>query len=247
MKSTRRTGIFVGVALCFLAVAVIAVPALASSGGAFGTLRSANATSTHFAAWRFTRKAATSVTAEFKAPSVKCTSTATGVEPAVAMGTGTPANTEVSSSGVRYVCIGGKLYTLAAVEVDGASLAVTKNVVPGDVIRATVTTSSNTTTATIADTTTGHTFTLTKSGTGGTSFVEDVYDDSVYYGSTQEGVADFGSISFSAAAVSGTALGSGSPAGTAYNMETSKGVLQILTGALTGKAKNAFTTTWKHS
>jgi len=30
-------------------------------------------------------------------------------------------------------------------------------------------------------------------------------------------------------------------------MQTSTGVLQILTGAITGTAKNAFTTTWKHS
>ena len=30
-------------------------------------------------------------------------------------------------------------------------------------------------------------------------------------------------------------------------MQTSKKVLQILTGALTGTKKNAFLTTWKHS
>jgi len=30
-------------------------------------------------------------------------------------------------------------------------------------------------------------------------------------------------------------------------MQTSTGVLQILTRAITGTAKNAFTTTWKHS
>jgi hypothetical protein len=204
MKSTRRTGIFVGVAaLSLLTAAVIAVPALAS--------------------------------------------TTTGVEPGVAMGTGTPSNKEVNSSGVRYICIKAKLYTLAAVEVDGASKAMSEAVVPGDVMRATVTTSAKTTMATIADTTKGHTFTLTKSGTGGTSFVEDVYDDCLVRGTTQVGIADFGSISFTEAAVSGKALGWVKPRGAPYNMKTRTGIVQILTGALTGRTKNAFTTTWKHS
>lgn len=68
-------------------------------------------------------------------------------------------------------------------------------------------------------------------------------DDSTILGP----IANFGSNQFRAAAVGGTALGSVSPAGTAYNMQTSKGVLQVLTGALTGTHKNAFKTTWKHS
>ena len=248
MQSRRKVLTAVAVVSSLLSAVVIAVPALASNRrSAVGTLRSANATSTQDAAWRFTQKGATSVTAEFKAPSVKCTPSATGVEPGVAMGTGTPQHAKVNTSGVEYICIKGKLHTLASVEVDGASQNVSKNVVPGDVIRATVTTSAKTTTATIADTTTGHTFTLTKSGTGGTSFAEDVWDDSLYFGTTQDGVADFGSISFSAAAVGGVALGSVSPAGTAYNWVSSTNAIKVLTGALTGTTKNAFTTTWKHS
>ena len=59
-------------------------------------------------------------------------------------------------------------------------------------------------------------------------------------------IADFGSISFTAGAVGGKALGSVSPAGTPYNMQTSKGILQVVTGPLTSTTKNAFTTTWKH-
>jgi hypothetical protein len=163
------------------------------------------------------------------------------------MATGTPKNPEVNISGVRYVCFQGKLGTQAIAGVDNAETTVFKHVVPGDVIRATVTTSSKTTTATVADTTKGHTFTVTKSGPGGTSFAEDVWDDSVGSGTTQFPVADFGSISFSGAAVGGTPLGSVSPPGTAYNWESSTKVVKVVTGALTGKARNAFTTTWKHS
>ena len=188
------------------------------------------------------------MTAVFKAPSVKCTATTTGVGPGVGMATGTLKHMVLSISGVRYACISGKLDALAAVEVDDVGSSVIKDVVPGDVMRATVTTSATKTTATIADTTKGHTFTVTKSGTGGTSVREAVFDDAVYYdGTTQVPVADFGSISFSAAAVGGTALGSASLNGKAFNWESSTKVVKVVTGALTGKKRNAFTTTWKHS
>jgi hypothetical protein len=48
------------------------------------------------------------------------------------------------------------------------------------------------------------------------------------------------------APVSGKALGLVTPR-RGVNMQTSKGVLQILTGALSGTAENSFLTTWKHS
>lgn len=259
MQSRRKIASFVGGALSILAATVITVPALASSdGGAFGAPRvssgrlsgysATNATSPKHAGWQFTpKKATTSVTAEFKAPTVKCTSTRTGVEPGVGMATGTPNNTESNIAGVSYQCYGGKLYMAGVAQVDNTQTIVPKSVVPGDVIRATVTTSATTTTATIADTTKGHTFTVTKAGAGGTSFRELVFDDSVDVSTTQLPVADFGSISFSAAAVGGTALGSVSPPGTAYSWESSTNVVKVVTGALTGTTKNAFTTTWKHS
>ena len=247
MKRTRRTGIFVGVALSLVAAAV-AVPALASSSrAAFSALGSTNATSTSKAAWRFTQTGATSVTAEFKSPSVKCTLTSAGVIPGVALGTGTPQHPKVNTSGIRYTCYMGKPATQATAEVDNAATTVFKDVVPGDVIRATVTTSAKTTTATVSDTTKGHTFTVTKSGAGGTAFAEDVWDDSLGSGTSQFPVPDFGTISFSAAAVGGTPLGSVSPPGTPDNWVSSTKVVKVVTGPLTGTTKNAFTTTWKHS
>ena len=111
-------------------------------------------------------------------------------------------------------------------------------------MKATVTISATKTTATIADLTVGHTFTFTKSGTGGTSLDEAIIDSAV--GNPQLPVVNFGKISYTNGAVSGKAIGSVTPR-MAVNMQTSHGVLQILTGAITGTAMNAFTTTFKHA
>ena len=59
-------------------------------------------------------------------------------------------------------------------------------------------------------------------------------------------VVNFGKISYSKGAVGGKAIGTVTPR-TAVNMQKGTGTLQILTGAITGTAKNAFTTTFKHS
>ena len=101
-------------------------------------------------------------------------------------------------------------------------------------------------TATIADLTTGHTFKFKKSGTGGTSFQQVIGDSAFSQGTTQLPVVNFGKISYSKGAVGGKAIGTVSPR-TAFNMQTSSHILQILTGTITGTAKNAFTTTFKHS
>jgi hypothetical protein len=117
----------------------------------------------------------------------------------------------------------------------------------GDLMKATVTISATKTTATIADLTVGHTFKFTKSGTGGTSMDEAIIDDSLVNTSNQQlPVVNFGKISYTNGAVGGKAIGTVTLR-TAVNMQTSASVLQILTGAITGTAKNAFTTTFKHS
>jgi hypothetical protein len=59
-------------------------------------------------------------------------------------------------------------------------------------------------------------------------------------------IANFGKITFTKGAVSGKALGLVTPR-RGVNMQTSKGVLQILTGALSGTAENSLLTAWKHS
>jgi hypothetical protein len=230
-----------------------AVPAMAhsrpSSPAALAGVRFApakNATSTTFAGWTF--KASKSVTSEFKVPSLKCTKTDSGVGPISVLVTGTSSASNFNAAGLLLECVSGKPAAAPAVVVDGAATTGTQKVSVGDVIQGTVTTTAKKTTATVADLTKGHTFKLTKSGKGAAGLEALIIDDSLVNSSTgkQLPVANFGKIQFTNGAVDGKALGSAS-GGKAYNMQTKKGVLQILTGPLTGAKKNAFLTTWKHS
>jgi hypothetical protein len=256
MRMERKAGTGVVFLGSLMLVMSGAVPALAGSGPSArlplsAGVRSAdlaNATSTGFGGWTFAPKPATSVTSEFKIPTLKCTSALRGIAPGSFMITGTTAKSKFNAADVLLVCSGGKPAAQAVVTVDGASTSSTHALHVGDLMKATVTTSATKTTATLADLTAGHTFKLTKSGKGAAALEEAIIDDSLVNTTTnkQLPVANFGKISFSSGAVSGKPLGSVTPR-TAVNMQTSKKVLQILTGALTGTKKNAFLTTWKHS
>jgi Peptidase A4 family len=256
MRTVRKAGTGVAVLGSLVLVVSAAGPALASSGPSArlplsAGVRSAslaNATRTGFGGWIFTPKTATSVTSKFKMPTLKCTSTTTGIAPLSAMVTGTSSSQKASAAGVLLECMSGAPAAAATVIVNGTETDSTHALHVGDLMKATVTTSATKTTATIADLTAGHKFTFTKSGTGAAALEELIIDDALTNTSTgkQLPVANFGKISFSSGAVSGKPLGSVT-AKQAINMQTSKGVLQILTGALTGTKKNAFLTTWKHS
>jgi len=230
-----------------------AAPALAGNGPTTGFAHvtgirfasTLNATSTSVGGWVFGAKAAKSVTAEFKVPTLKCTSTTSGILPFAALQSGSAASVKTSGGGVALACQGGSPAVAATVVVNNTQSIDQTNVVhAGDLMKATVTISATKTTATIADLTVGHTFTFTKSGTGGTSLDEAIIDSAV--GNPQLPVVNFGKISYSKGAVGGKAIGTVSPR-QGVNMETSAHVLQISTGAISGTAKNAFTTTFKHS
>ena len=254
MRIERKVGATIALLGSLLLALSGAVPALAGNGptarfsGITGirSASKANATSTGFAGWVFGAKAAKSVTAEFKVPTLKCTSTTSGIAPSVAVLTGSSTSAKASAGTVLLICSSGSPVLIPAVIVNGTETNGSQVVHAGDLMKATVTTSSTATSATIADLTAGHTFSLKKSGTGGTSFEELIIDSAAANGSTQLPVANFGTISYSKAAVSGKAIGAVTPR-TAVNMQTSAKVLQILTGAITGTAKNAFATTFKHS
>lgn len=262
MRMERKVGIGAAVLGSLLLVVSGAVPALARSGPSAGLPRpaglpqpaalrfanAANATSAGFAGWAFGTKGAASVTAEFKIPALKCTTTNSGTSPGSYMLTGSSTSPKFNTAGVLLECVSGKPAAAAAVVVDGTPSASTHALHVGDLMKATVVTSATSTKATIADLTAGHTFTFAKSGKGAASLEELIIDDALINRTTnkQLPVANFGKIPFSAGAVGGKALGSVSPR-TAVNMQTAKKVLQILTGALTGTKKNAFLTTWKHS
>jgi hypothetical protein len=110
---------------------------------------------------------------------------------------------------------------------------------------ATVTTSASTTTATISDLTSSRPFTLTRSGPGAAPLKEEIIDDRVI-GNAPLPVPNFGKIEFTSATVGGTDIGSVRP-GTDFDMQTSTGVLEILTGQIDGSNEDSFVTTWKHS
>jgi hypothetical protein len=255
MRIERKAGTGVVFLGSLMLVMSGAVPALAGSGpsarlplsAGVRSVDLANATNTGFGGWTFAPKKATSVTSEFKIPTLKCTSTATGVAPLSAMITGTSSAQKASAAGVLLECASGAPAAAATVIVNGTESNSTHALHVSDLMKATVTTSATKTTATIADLTAGHTFRFTKSGKGAAALEELIIDDSLVNPSGKQlPVANFGKISFSSGAVGGKPLGSVTPR-TAVNMQTSKKVLQILTGALTGTKKNAFLTTWKHS
>ena len=253
MRIERKVGASIAVLGSLLLAVSGAVPALAGNGPTTGFAHvtgirfasTLNATSTSVGGWVFGAKAAKSVTAEFKVPTLKCNSTTSGILPFAALQSGSAASVKTSGGGVALACQGGSPAVAATVVVNNTQSIDQTNVVhAGDLMKATVTISATKTTATIADLTVGHTFTFTKSGTGGTSLDEAIIDSAV--GNPQLPVVNFGKISYSKGAVGGKAIGTVSPR-QGVNMETSAHVLQISTGAISGTAKNAFTTTFKHS
>ena len=252
MHIERKIGASVAVLASVLLALSAAAPALAGSGPSAGYARPsgvrfaalANVTNTGFAGWVFVAKAAKSVTTEFKVPTLKCTSTTTAVAPLVVFFTGSSSAPNFNAAGIGMECLSGSPAAAPVVIVDGTPTQGTQTLHVGDLIQATVVSSATKTTATVADLTKGHTFKLTKSGKGAATLQEQIEDDTI--GSPQLPLANFGKISFSKAAISGKAIGTVKPQA-AVNMVSTKKVLQILTGAITGTAKNAFLTTWKHS
>lgn len=257
LRIERRIAASVAVLGSLLLAFSGAVPALASSGPSAGLARAsrlrfaavaANKTSTLFGGWEFAPATATSVTTEFKVPTLKCTSALSGVGPIAVMITGTSTAQNFNAAGLILQCSSGTAAAIAAVVVNGAGTAAPNSVSVGDVIQSAVTTTATKTTATVADLTKGHAFKFKQSGTGAAALQEEIIDDSLVSTATgkQLPVAKFGTITFTNGAVSGKAIGSVKPQ-TGINMQTKKKVLQILTGKITGAKKNSFVTTWKHS
>lgn len=253
MRIERKVGAGIAVVGALLLAVSGAVPAFARSSPSAGFAQAAglrfagtaSTTNKSFGGWIFGSKTATSVTTEFKVPYFGgCTEAEVGVGAFAIFDTGTAAAPEFNAAGLIQDCavLEGEA---AAVVVDGTIAIAPQQVFTGDVLQSTIVSSATKTTATVKDLTAGHTFTLTKSGAGGAPLQERIGDDAEHLGSNQLPVINFGKITFTKGAVSGKALGSVTPR-RGVNMQTPKGVLQILTGALSGPAKNSFLTTWKH-
>jgi hypothetical protein len=254
VRIERKVGASVAFVGALLLAVSGAVPALAHSSPPAGLAQAAglrfadtaNTTSTTFGGWVFGPKTATSVTTEFKVPVFGCGENENGLGAFAIFDTGTTSAPKFNAAGLLLDCavIGGEA---AAVVLDGRVVAVApQQVFFGDLLQATIVSSATKTTATVKDLTAGHTFTLTRSGAGGAPLEERIGDAAEFLGGHQLPVGDFGKILFTKGTVSGKALGSVTPR-SGVNMQTPNGVLQILTGALSGPAKNSFLTTWKHS
>lgn len=254
MRIERKVGATVAVLGSLLLAVSGAVPAFAHTGPSAARFhlsgvqaaRVANQTSPNAAGWVFGLAKATSVTAEFKVPTLKCGTATTGVAPGSVLLTGSSTSPNVNVATLLLACSRGSAVAIPAVLVDGAETNGTQMAHAGDLIKATITTTTTKTTATLADVTTGHAFKLTKSGKGAASIQEQLVDTKVAVSGKVLPIVNFGKITYSNGAVSGKALGSVKPS-VGINMVNTKKVLQILTGALSGAKKNSFTTTFKHS
>jgi Peptidase A4 family len=255
VRIERKVGATIAVTGSLLLALSGTVPAFAGSHSSGELARASGArlsvaakSQTTFGGWTFGATGSKSVTTEYKIPSLKCTKTTSGFGPLAAMVTGKTSAAKFSAAGLLMECLSGSPAAAAVVQVDTSVKQGTKGVFVGDLIQATVSTTATKTTATVKDLTKGHTFTVTTSKKTGLALEELVIDDSLVNSSTlkQLPVANFGKLSFTSASVSGKAIGSVKPQA-GFNMATKTGVLQILTGKITGTKKNTFLTTWKHS
>ncbi len=248
MLNIRRSLLVVAAAGSLAAGAVAVAPALAARHAS--AYAAANGKMSHFAGWVFSQKGRTTVTSEYVVPTLHCASTSTGASAGSFLYTKVSGKSNLNLASVLFYCFSGRPVLAAGVQFGDKVTFDSHKPVPGDLMKATVTTSSTTTAATIADLTPGHTFTLTKSTAGAPGLTAEIGLDAVLQpgGASDYPVTDFGSVHFSAARVKGKPLGS--TPGRGYNW-VSGNLLRVQTGPLTGggsaAAHNAFTSTWKHS
>ena len=179
--------------------------------------------------------------AKFTVPTIKgCTSTDSGVAFASLIFT----KKSVTGAGVFAECSSGSPVYAAVLVVNGTSTVASFTPAPGDVIK--VKTAETATTSTVKLTDVTQAMTAKDSGTGGKKLVVLDGIDALVDSSTgdQLPVPKFGTATYSGGEIDGaTVAASGA---TAYDMETSGGVLQIQTGALNGSG-NGWTETFIHS
>src|SRR5262249_7489642 len=152
----RRIGVGVAVLGSLLFALSGAVPALARSGPSVGfshvtglrVAAVANATSTTFGGGVFGGKGAASATGAFKVPALTCTNTMSGVVVWSAMLTGRSSSPKVNAASVLLTCSGGKPLAAPAVFVNSTETDGTQAVHAGDLMKATVVTSTTKITAT---------------------------------------------------------------------------------------------------
>ena len=249
-----------------VAAALLSGSVGASLGQARGWLPRAgalafNSHTTYFAGRSYPEAGSASVITEFVVPRLVCTTTNTGVASgaflyttAGSSGHGHSSQTDLSAATVQLFCLHGEPEPLPVVELKGKQSYGSQRPHIGDLMRAVVIDSPTKLAVTIQDLTEDHEFNLTKSTAPAPASETSIGDD-VLAGvpSLTPGpiypVTNFGSIHFSAGRINGKLLGAAG--GKAFDMTSSRRVLEIKTGPLTGgrsaKRRDGFATAWKHS
>ena len=182
---------------------------------------------------------ATSSAAQFKVPRLSCTTANRGIVP----GVGVVVNAFRSFSGAALIveCIRGRAVYAPVTAINGNQVSYATSVRAGNVIKVSVTVTTRATTVQVTDVTTR--FTKRRTGPGARSSAAFVGDDSLLSGATLLGVPHFGTLTYSSCLVDGRALAHSHPA--RYQRVTSRGILQIATGAQS-PAGTAFPTQYRH-
>jgi hypothetical protein len=226
-----------------MASATIALWVPVASASAAPSLRNVNGTSTGQAGYFvLTAPASASSGDTFTVPTLTCSGTSfRGVAAGAlifAATSGVP-----TGAGVLLLCSGATAAYQGELVINGAGTATTFTPKAGDVITVSTSESATSAKATIKDVTQAKSKSLS-STTGATNGSVLVGIDSLSNNGTQLPVPKFATIKFTNGKEDGKTvkLAGGKP----FNMQTSGGVLQILTGAL-GTTGNNWSETFKHS
>jgi hypothetical protein len=184
---------------------------------------------------------ATSSAAQYKVPTLSCTSAARAITPVAGVAVN---NFATYSSAFLFVgCRNGKAVYFPSLVINGTETDyTTTRLAAGDAIKVFTKVTTTGTTVQVTDVTKA----VTKKLTGPGASANAAYaGDSAWFTSTSTllGVPNFGTLTFTHCVIDGTALASWSPA--EYQRVNSTNVVQIATGALSS-AGTAFPTHFKH-
>lgn len=230
----------------------VAPPPAATYASAVAT--SGNASDTTAAGWELTPPGgATTLTAQFHAPSLVCSRATRAVALAVSLYSGTKKSPKFNVAGIIEQCYRGHASAVPDVGVNGGTQDIdySLHVHPGDLVRLTVDSSRWATRATVVDLTRRHRFSLTRSKKGsGPGLVELIGEDTVLasHSTNRLPVPDFGVVLFTGAAVGGRPIGDFPPAcRVAINLVSSRKLVLIFTGPIGGPDGDAFSSVWLHA
>lgn len=186
-----------------------------------------------------TAGSATSSAAQYKVPSLSCTSAFRGITPVA----GVEVNSFASySSAFLFVgCDNGKAAYFPALVVNGSETNYATPVAAGNLIKVSTTVTTTGTTVQVQNVTTGVTEKLT--GAGASPSAAYVGDSDWVNNGTLLGVPGFGTLAFTHCLIDGTALAGSHPA---QYQRVNGSTVQIATGALS-LAGTTFATHYKHS